>query len=138
MISMISADRSRLAIALGAAAPIVVAGAIASLLLRYPPAQSSFYPRCPIYEYLHLQCPGCGATRAVAALLHGQFVEAMHQNALFTLVLPFCLAYAVLCYGRWLRGKTTQWIQPPPAVLYSALTVAIAFTVLRNLSHLQF
>jgi hypothetical protein len=135
---MTSPGRSRLAVAFRAAAPIAGTGAIAFLLLRYPPAQSSFYPRCPIYEYLHLQCPGCGATRALAALLHGQFVEAMRQNALFTLVLPFCIAYAVLCYVRHLRGKTTQWIQPSPAVLYSALTVAIAFAVLRNLPHLQF
>ena len=39
------------------------------VLLRFPPAEYSFYPRCPIFASLHLLCPGCGATRALAALL---------------------------------------------------------------------
>jgi hypothetical protein len=83
----------RIARALRAAAPPVVAALGAGVLLRFPPALSRFYPRCPVYEIFHLQCPGCGATRALAALLHGRFAEALHLNALFTLLLPFAVAY---------------------------------------------
>ena len=103
------------------------------LLLRFPPAQYSFYPRCPIHELLHLQCPGCGATRAVAALLHGHFTEAMNFNALVTLLLPFAAVYGILCYCRLLQRKPLRWPQPPPAVIYAALVVATVFTVIRNL-----
>jgi hypothetical protein len=103
------------------------------ILLRFPPAQHSFYPRCPIHELFHLQCPGCGATQAVAALLHGRFAEAMNLNALITLLLPFAAAYGILCYSRLLQCKPLRWPQPRPAVIYAALTVATVFTVIRNL-----
>ena len=50
----------------------VAAASAAYLLLRFPPETSSFYPRCPVFTWLHVYCPGCGGTRALAALLHGR------------------------------------------------------------------
>ena len=123
-----------LANTLRAAAPLAVIALIATVLLRYPPARYSFYPQCPIYEYLHLQCPGCGATRALAAVLRGHLAEAMHLNALVTLLLPFAAAYGIFCYRRFTQRKAVPWPQPPRAMLYAAFTVAAVFTVIRNLS----
>jgi hypothetical protein len=105
----------------------------AILLLRFPPAQYNVYPRCPIHELFQLQCPGCGATRAVAAILHGHVVEAMSLNALITLLLPFAAAYGILCYCRLLKPQRFRWPQPPPATIYAALTLATVFTAIRNL-----
>jgi hypothetical protein len=133
MILMNHSPRSRVANTLRAAVPPAIIALAASLLLRFPPAQYSFYPRCPIYELLHLQCPGCGATRAIAAVLQGHFTEAMNLNALITLLLPFAAAYGILCYCRLQQRKILCWPQPPPAVLYAALTLATIFTVIRNL-----
>ena len=130
---MIPTARRRTADALRAVVPPAVVALATILLLRFPPAQYSFYPRCPIHELFHLQCPGCGATRAVAALLHGHFTEAMNLNALVTLFLPFATAYGILCYCRLLQRKPLRWSQPPPTVIYAALTVATIFTVIRNL-----
>ena len=130
---MIPARRSRTADTLRAAMPPAIIALAAILLLRFPPAQYSFYPRCPIHELFHLQCPGCGATRAVAALLHGHFIEAMSLNALITLLLPFAAAYGIVCYRRCLQRKPLRWPQPPPAVLYALLSVTAAFTIIRNL-----
>jgi hypothetical protein len=53
----------------------LVAFAVAAggcVVLRFPPDSSGFYPRCPIFFWLHLDCPGCGGTRALAALLRGR------------------------------------------------------------------
>jgi Protein of unknown function (DUF2752) len=130
---MIPSARSRIADTLRAVVPPAIVALATILLLRFPPAQYSFYPRCPIHELFHLQCPGCGATRAVAALLHGHFTEAMNLNALVTLFLPFATAYGILCYCRLLQRKPLRWSQPPPTVIYAALTVATIFTVIRNL-----
>jgi len=124
---------SRTAIALRAAAPLALLATVAIMLLRLPPAQSSFYPRCPIYEYLHLQCPGCGATRALAALLRGHFREAIHFNALVTSLLPIAAAYSTIWYRRLLQGEATRWPQLPQPVLYCAFGIAATFTILRNL-----
>ena len=130
---MIPSARSRIADTLREVVPAAIVALATILLLRFPPAQYSFYPRCPIHELFHLQCPGCGATRAVAALLHGHFTEAMNLNALVTLFLPFATAYGILCYCRLLQRKPLRWSQPPPTVIYAALTVATIFTVIRNL-----
>jgi hypothetical protein len=130
---MIPATHSRIANLVRAAAPLTVITLAATVLLRYPPAQNSFYPQCPIYEYLHLQCPGCGATRALAALLRGHLAEALHFNALVTVLLPFAATYGILCYRRWLQRKPMRRPQPPPAAIYAALVFIAVFAIVRNL-----
>lgn len=144
MIVMKPSARKRIANALHVAAPpaVIALGILVLLviivLLRFPPAQYDFYPKCPIYKLTHLQCPGCGATRATAALLRGHLAEAMHLNALVTLLLPFVAGWGIVCHRRVLQHKSIRWPQPPPAVLYSALTLAAVFTVIRNLPHHSF
>jgi hypothetical protein len=130
---MIPQTRSRLANTLRAAAPPALIAIVVAILLRFPPAQCSFYPQCPIRELFDLQCPGCGGTRAVAALLHGHFIEAMNLNALITVLLPFAAIYGIVCYSRLLQRKAIRWPQPPPTVLYAAFAVTAVFTVVRNL-----
>lgn len=130
-----TAPRSRIANILRAVAPLAVAALAASLLLLFPPQRYTFYPQCPIYRYLHLKCPGCGTTRALAALLHGDIAEALRLNALTTLLMPFAAAYAALCYGRFLRRETVQLPRLPPPAVYMALGFAVLFAIVRNLGH---
>jgi len=130
---MILWTRSRIANVSRAAAPPAVIVFAAAVLLRFPPTQYNFYPLCPIHELLHLQCPGCGATRAFAALLRGHFVEAVRFNALATLLLPVIAAYCILCYSRFLHRQIHRWPQPSRAVIYAGFAMAAVFTVIRNL-----
>jgi len=106
---------------------------MAAVLLLFPPAQYSFYPQCPIYRYLHIECPGCGTTRAIAALLYGHFTEALRFNALTTLLIPPATIYSIFCYCRFLQRKPFPKFRIPSATLYSALAVAMIFTFVRNL-----
>jgi hypothetical protein len=110
----------------------------ATVLLFFPPTQYSFYPQCPIHELFHLQCPGCGATRALAALLRGHLAEAMRLNALVMMLLPLAAAYGIACYRRLLQHKAIRPPQPPAAAIYAALALATVFTVIRNLPHRSF
>jgi hypothetical protein len=132
--TQIPVTRSRTGSIVRAAAPPAVIAITITLLFLFPPAQYSFYPQCPIHELLHLQCPGCGATRALAALLRGHLVEAMCLNALVTLLLPIAAAYGILCYRRFLQHKAIRPPQPSPAAIYAALALTVVFTVIRNLS----
>jgi hypothetical protein len=126
--------RRRIADGLRAAAPLAAIAFAAAMLLRFPPEQyAQFYPQCPIYSFLHLQCPGCGTTRALAALLHGHIPEAFRFNALTTLLTPLAATYAALCYARFLQRKPLYLLQPSPSVIYAALSVAAVFMVVRNL-----
>jgi hypothetical protein len=118
---------------LRAGAPLVVVVIGCGVLLRFPPAQNSFYLRCPIHEFLHVQCPGCGATRALAALLRGHFSEAMHFNALTTLLMPIALVYGFGWYCRFVRREVDHWPQMPGVVIYAILAATVMFAVVRNL-----
>jgi len=130
---MIPRVRSRIATTLRAAAPLAPIAATVVVLRRFPPAQSSFYPECPIYSILHLECPGCGGTRALAALLHGDVSQALHFNALVTLMLPFAAGYGVVCYWRFLQRRPLRWPQTPPVAIYMTMATAAIFTIVRNL-----
>jgi Protein of unknown function (DUF2752) len=106
---------------------------LCAMLLLYPPTRVGFYPLCPIHQYFGILCPGCGATRALAALLHGRVSEALRLNALFVLLLPVALAGAAESYRRALRTGTFRWPHPPAATLYATLAAAAVFTLARNL-----
>jgi hypothetical protein len=114
---------------------VLLAGAalMCAALVRWPPGQGSFYPACPIHQLLGVDCPGCGATRALAALLHGRLMDAMHLNALFVLLLPFALALAAESYRRAMRPGRFRWPQPPAPALYATLAATAIFTLARNL-----
>jgi hypothetical protein len=125
--------RSRLTTVLRLAAPPVAVFFAVGLLILYPPAQYHFYPQCPIHQYLHIDCPGCGATRALAALLHGHVAKALRLNALTTLLFPIAAFYAIRSYIRLLRAKPIHLPQPTTRTLQLACAITLAFTILRNL-----
>jgi hypothetical protein len=106
---------------------------LGAALVLYPPTRFSLYPACPIHLYLGLLCPGCGATRALAALLHGRLLDALRLNALFVLLLPIALAGAIESYRRALRPESFRWPQPSAPALYATLAAAAIFTLARNL-----
>jgi membrane-bound acyltransferase YfiQ involved in biofilm formation len=113
---------------------VVLAMATAGYVLHlFPPATSSFYPRCPIFTWLHLYCPGCGGTRALAALLHGRLLEAMHWNAMVVLLLPFATIYFASTYWRAIRNVDFRWPNVSNSLLAFLLSCVGIFTVLRNL-----
>jgi Protein of unknown function (DUF2752) len=109
---------------------------LSAVLFVYPPGRGGFYPACPIHRYLGIECPGCGATRALAALLHGRAGEALRLNALFVGVLPLALAGAVECYRRAVRVGEFQWPKVPVAAVYATLAVAAIFMLIRNITAL--
>ena len=115
--------------------PVGAAGA--AVLLLFPPTRNGFYPRCPVYAMTGLLCPGCGGTRAVAALLRGHVHEALRWNALVTLsamlLAPVSVLYAAgtrLWPDRICRAALQHWQEPLASV---ALVVAILFALWRNL-----
>ena len=119
--------RRYLAHTLLAAAVVGCAG-----LIVWPDA-IAFYPQCTIHEYLGIFCPGCGATRALAAVLHGRFRDALHLNGFFVALLPLILGGAFESYRRALRPGSFHWPQPPAAALYATLAATLLFTIARNL-----
>ncbi len=113
-------SRFRLLLVLGIAAG-------GGVLVAFPPAQYAFYPGCPFHAWTGLLCPGCGGTRALAALLRGQWVEAWRWNELVVLGTPLGVAYAGVAMG---RGR---WVELRRGVWVGVAALAAGFMVWRNL-----
>jgi hypothetical protein len=113
----------------------VLAGAtLAAALLRFfPPGSYAIYPQCPVYLCLHILCPGCGLTRALAALLGGRIREAFEFNPLAIACMPFLLLFLGKCYLRAVRAQEFVIPAVPQAWLNLCLVVMAAFTIVRNL-----
>lgn len=96
----------------------------------FDPTQVSIFPPCMFHQLTGLDCPGCGAQRALHQLLHGNLVAAFRLNAMFVLSLPL-LAW----FGP--RFITRMWRREPLSIrtrwLWVYFAAWILFGVLRNL-----
>ncbi|MBK0329930.1 DUF2752 domain-containing protein [Brachybacterium sp. MASK1Z-5] len=130
---------TRRAGARGAVLPLALAAAAAAAAIGVQAVFDPFtqdVPLCPLHALTGLDCPGCGATRAVHALLAGDPLLALHSNALIVLAVPVVLAL----YVRWIvdrvRGRD-RIIDPPKSVLIALGALVAVFTIARNLPGLE-
>ena len=102
------------------------AGASA-FLFAVDPSRHAIYPQCLLYNTTGLYCAGCGATRALYALLHGRLLTALHDNVLFVALLPLFI-YVMGSYAlkAW---RADAW---PPFYIDSGrlLRIGICFFIL--------
>ncbi len=61
---------------------------------------------CLFRNLFGFECPGCGMTRAIACILHGEFARALHYNRAVVVVLPLLCGIALknATYRRRLAG----------------------------------
>ena len=88
-------------------------------------------PECSVYKYTGYYCPGCGNTRSVRALMHGDILLALRNNP----TLPFCGLIGLLGYAEFLIGFSGRNIKLVPRKLWFWILVAVLFAayfVVRN------
>jgi hypothetical protein len=103
----------------------------------FNPSTHGFYPVCLFHQLTGLNCPGCGGTRAVYALLHGNVTLALKDNALFVVVLAAAVARGIWFAARRIRRQPVGEFLPA-RFLWMWLVFAAVFTVLRNLPAFAF
>ena len=108
------------------------------LIYRYPLGLGLAFPACWFYSLTGLHCPGCGATRALHALLQGEMGRAVDYNVLAVVLGPAVMAWSVFLLYRALRYRRVSPPAIPGHVLAGALLTAITFAVLRNLPFAPF
>ena len=92
-------------------------------LFWFDPVTTCAYPVCPFHQLTGLWCPGCGTTRALHQLLHGNVAMAFRLNSLAMLMLPLAGYLAV-------RGDASTL---KPTWIWALLGVLVAFGVCRNI-----
>lgn len=106
---------------------------MAVTIYHFPPEQNLYYPPCFFKKCTGLDCPGCGSTRAIYQLVHGNVGQAADHNIMLLIFMPVMLVGLLNVFGgRWRRAW--QHLNKPVLVLW----LVIFFWVLRNLPLIPF
>jgi hypothetical protein len=100
------------------------------IFFAFDPTKVAIFPPCLFHNLTGLDCPGCGAQRALHQLLHGNLLGAVRLNAMFVVSLPLAAWFGTRWILRSSRGQAAslnaKWMS-----LY--LLAWLVFGVLRNL-----
>ena len=107
-----------------------LAGAGTGLIFLYFFKPGVFpYPSCVFHDLTGLYCPGCGSTRALYQLVHGNLLAALHDNPMTMMAIPFFI-YAAF------RKEPLSTIHP--YWIWGLFYTLLIFTILRNIPHYPF
>ena len=101
-----------------------LAAAACTVVLLVPPGSryADRLPKCMFHKLTGLYCPGCGGTRALSSLLHGDLKTSLHNNLL---LIPGGLTLVLLTVKK-------NFIPNRHAII-AIIAVIVVFTVLRNI-----
>jgi hypothetical protein len=84
------------------------------IFFAFDPTKVPIFPQCIFHQMTGLDCPGCGAQRALHQLLHGHLIAALQLNAMFVLSLPLFAWYAPRLVSGMVSGTpvplNTRWL----------------------------
>jgi hypothetical protein len=101
-------------------------------LFIFEPGRSGLFPACPFRTLTGFTCPGCGSTRGLHRLLHGDIVGAVEFNALMVASLPFLLYVLVRYTAAALTGRPYQPHRLNAKYIWMLFVVIMCFWIFRN------
>lgn len=113
--------------------------ALVVLLILFEPVQGGIFPPCFFNYFTGLYCPGCGATRCLHSLLHGNFLKALDYNLLLFFMIPVYIYIYIAELEITLKGKPLLKKLYLHEYFYYPLIISIVlFSVLRNINVFPF
>ena len=101
-------------------------------LFTFEPGRTGLFPVCLFRLVTGYTCPGCGSTRAMHQLLHGDVVAAFMLNPFLLLAIPFLL-YALIRYSVIvMRGGVPRHNTVSPPYIYALFFIVLSFWIFRN------
>lgn len=113
-----------------------VAGAAIAYILAFNPTDRVTDPGGPCVWHLvfGVDGPGCGGTRMVWYLLHGDLIEAARHHLVAFIAVPFVVYAYVQWLAKWTFGVQLPAFRPSVRLLIGyAVAFLLYSTVLRNL-----
>lgn len=110
-----------LALAAGAAAVVFITRLLGGIRL------------CPFNRITGLNCPGCGNTRALLALLHGRFGESIKYNYAYPAEFAYLLWVGANLVKNYIKNGKFLYIPKYPIIEYIFLALLIIWWVVRNI-----
>ena len=111
---------------------ILIAISLLVVYASFDPTSHEWFPKCVFLNLTGWKCAGCGAQRAIHALLTGDFAEAWRQNALLMLFIPIIIFMIWLEFIRTKKPKLYSKFYSPTAIWLFAVII-ILWTIFRNL-----
>lgn len=91
---------------------------------------------CIFHRITKLYCPGCGMTRAIFSLLNLNIKQAIRNNILVVLVMPFIVIYVINYAYVWINDlKKDPSKIFPKGLWYSLLIITLLFGIIRNIKY---
>ena len=107
-------------------------------LYIFEPGKSGYFPFCPFRALTGLNCPGCGSTRSLHQLLHGNLTDAFKLNPLLVIALPFLLWALARYTNSAITGGPSRSSNLRPLYVWPVVGLVICFWVFRNTSFYPF
>jgi len=114
---------------------IILVTILAILYRTYNPNGNIYFPKCPFRELTGLKCPGCGSQRAIHYLLNFDILNAIKENLILVLSIPYILTGLVFDSLKKPNEKILKWrkVLFGRKAIFLILAIIIAFWILRNL-----
>lgn len=103
------------------------AGAVAVMKIR-----GGLIP-CPIHALTGFYCPGCGNTRAFAALVRLHFAESLTYNYAYPAEFLYLLVVYIGAAKNYVRCGRVAYHSKCPALEYVLLALLLVWGVVRNI-----
>jgi hypothetical protein len=117
---------------LAVAAVWLLMAVAATYIFIFEPGKSGFFPLCPFRALTGFTCPGCGTTRALHHLLHGDLWSAFQLNPFTMLMLPILLYVLVRHTYAVMRGQVINKNQLDARFIWVLFVVVLSFWIFRN------
>ncbi len=101
-------------------------------LFVFEPGKNGLFPDCPFRLLTGLNCPGCGTSRGLHRLLHGDLIGAFQFNPLMMLLLPIFLFVFVRHTAAVFRERPIKSNQLDPRFIWMFFVAVMSFWVFRN------
>jgi hypothetical protein len=124
----LSARGTRL-LAVGTVAGVAAAHVAAGVFFAsHDPYATQILPPCPVLQLTGWQCPGCGSTRALYSLLHGDVAKAFAMNPLLLASYASALLLVAMAVA-----ERTRHLRLGRALSTAAIAIVIAAVVYTGL-----